>query len=181
MSMKQGKLVDVVVQCPGEGAKMESKTLYEHVPHEHVTRNVNRVAETEQMSASFNRKIAVGMTHLFSSMWTFWIIVFWIALWVTESFLVPTFTDKMPWPMLLALASVPQLPLMIVIMVGQSVLGRKQELQAEEAFLTTQKTYHDIEQMMLHLDKQDEAILQILTRLEQLPAPKTVKKTEVVK
>ena len=62
----------------------------------------------------------------------------------------------MPWPLLLCLASVPQLPLMIVIMVGQGLLGRRQELQAEEQYRTTMKMYHDMEQIMAHLEKQDE-------------------------
>jgi hypothetical protein len=46
-----------------------------------------------------------------------------------------------------------------VIMVGQSVLGRKQELQAEEQFNTTMSTYHDIEQIMQHLSAQDTELL----------------------
>ena len=40
---------------------------------------------------------------------------------------------------------------MIVIMVGQGLLGRQQELQAEEQFKTTITSYHDIEQIMEHL------------------------------
>lgn len=47
---------------------------------------------------------------------------------------------------------------------GQNVLGRKSELQADEAYATTMKTYADIEAVMKHLDKQDEKIF----ALEQL-------------
>jgi hypothetical protein len=43
-------------------------------------------------------------------------------------------------------------------MVGQNVLGRKSELQADEAYATTMKTYLDIEAVMKHLDDQDEKI-----------------------
>jgi hypothetical protein len=49
-------------------------------------------------------------------------------------------------------------------MVGQNVLGRKSELQADESYATTMKTYADIEVVLKHLDKQDEKIL----ALEQL-------------
>ena len=48
-----------------------------------------------------------------------------------------------------------QLVLLPVIMVGQNVLGRKAELQADEQFRTTMSTYHDIEQIMQHLSAQD--------------------------
>jgi uncharacterized membrane protein len=51
-----------------------------------------------------------------------------------------------------------------VIMVGQNVLGRKSELQADEAFATTMKSYADIEAVMKHLDEVDEKIY----ALEQL-------------
>jgi hypothetical protein len=44
-------------------------------------------------------------------------------------------------------------------MVGQNVLGRKSELQADEAFNTTMKTYHDIEEIMQHLSAQDAELL----------------------
>lgn len=44
-------------------------------------------------------------------------------------------------------------------MVGQNVLGRKAELQADEQYNTTIKTYHDIEQMMEHLNAQDNELL----------------------
>jgi hypothetical protein len=46
-----------------------------------------------------------------------------------------------------------------IIMVGQNVLGRKSELQADEQFNTTQKSYHDIEQIMQHMAAQDEILL----------------------
>jgi len=52
-----------------------------------------------------------------------------------------------------------QLILLPIIMVGQNVLGRKSELQADEQFNTTQKSYHDIEQMMQHLCAQDAELL----------------------
>ena len=54
-----------------------------------------------------------------------------------------------------------QLVMLPIISVGQSVLGRHAELMAEEQFNTTQKTYTDIEQVMEHLSKQDEKIIQI--------------------
>ncbi len=127
-------------------------------PHPHRPRNVNALFEAEQTAASLNQHVAVGMTKLFSSMTTFWLIAAWIVLWIAANATLAHF-DPLPWPLLLCLASVPQLPLMIVIMVGQGLLGRRQELQAEEQFKTTQKTYHDIEQVMTHMCTQDEELL----------------------
>ena len=132
--------------------------LFQHHPFPHKPRNVNLVHEAEKKEAGFNQKIAIGMTTLFQSMWTFWAILAWIVLWILLN-LLPFAWDRLPWPLLLCLASVPQLPLMIVIMVGQGLLGRKQELQSEEQYQTTMKTYHDLTEVMEHLAAQDAELL----------------------
>ena len=135
------------------------RTLFQHTPAtQRPPRNVNLVFEAEKAAASFNQKVAIGMTSVFQAMPTFWLIMTWIVLWILANATIVHF-DPLPWPLLLTLASVPQLPLMIVIMVGQGLLGRKQELQSEEQFNTTMKTYHDIEQMMEHLTAQDNEML----------------------
>jgi uncharacterized membrane protein len=132
--------------------------LFRSSPAPHKPVNVNLVFEAEQAAGNFNQKVAIGMTKVFSAMPTFWVILLWIVLWIAANATIVHF-DPLPWPLLLCLASVPQLPLMIVIMVGQGLLSRQQELQAEEQYKTTMKTYHDIEQIMAHLSSQDEAIL----------------------
>jgi uncharacterized membrane protein len=133
-------------------------SLFEHMPHVHVPRNVNLIVEAEQAAGNFNQKVAVGMTKIFQAMPTFWLILSWIVLWILVNATILSF-DPLPWPLLLTLASVPQLPLMIVIMVGQGLLGRKQELLAEEQFNTTKESYHDIEEILAHLSAQDEELL----------------------
>lgn len=135
-----------------------TSALFHHQPHLHQPRNVNLIHEAEKAAAGFNQRVAVGMTQVFQSMITFWIILAWIVGWILLNFL-PLAWDRLPWPLLLCLASVPQLPLMIVIMVGQGLLGRKQELQADEQFRTTMSTYHDIEEIMKHLAAQDAELL----------------------
>ena len=134
------------------------RVLFVHHLHPHLPRNVNLVHAAEQQAGGFNTHVAVGMTNVFQAMPTFWLILAWIVLWIAVNATILRF-DPLPWPLLLALASVPQLPLMIVIMVGQGLLGRKQELMSEEQFNTTQKIYHDMEQSMQHLSAQDDELL----------------------
>lgn len=138
-----------------------SSALFHHEPHQHKPRNVNVLHEAEKAAGGFNQKVAVGMTGIFQAMPTFWLIITWIVLWIIWNAVAVASLrfDPLPWPLLLALASVPQLPLMIVIMVGQGLLGRKQELQSDEQFRTTMSTYHDIEQIMQHLVAQDTELL----------------------
>ncbi len=132
--------------------------IFQHVPHPHMPRNVNVIFAAEQAAGNFNQKVATGMTAVFQAMPTFWLIMIWIVTWIVTNATILSF-DPLPWPLLLALASVPQLPLMIVIMVGQGLLGRKQELQSDEQFNTTQKTYSDLCQVMDHLSAQDAELL----------------------
>ena len=141
--------------------------LFHHQPRQHQPRNVNLVHEAEKAAGGFNQKVAVRMTSIFQAMATFWLILTWIIIWIVGNATIWSF-DKLPWPLLLCLASVPQLPLMIVIMVGQGLLGRKQELQADEQFHTTISTYHDIEQIMQHLSAQDAELLRHARMLVQL-------------
>ena len=52
-----------------------------------------------------------------------------------------------------------QLVMLPVIMVGQGEIGKHQEMVSEQSF-------HDIEQIMAHLDAQDQKILTILQRFD---------------
>jgi uncharacterized membrane protein len=134
------------------------RKLFIHTPHLHATRNVNLIHEAELAAGDFNQKVAVRLTTIFQAMPTFWLIVAWFVLWIGANATIAHF-DPIPWPLLLTLASIPQLPLMVVIMVGQGLLGRKQELQSEEQFNTTENTYDDIKQVMQHLSAQDDELL----------------------
>lgn len=157
----QGETTSTTAQpeaAPSTPLHHHTHVLFHHEGHQHQPRNINLIHEAEKAAGSFNQKVAVGMTNLFQSMITFWVILFWIVGWILLNFL-PFGWDRLPWPLLLCLASVPQLPLMIVIMVGQGLLGRKQELQADEQFHTTMSTYHDIEEIMKHLAAQDAELL----------------------
>ena len=116
--------------------------LYKHKLHPHKPVNSNDRFTSEQIG--FNAKLAVWLTQHVGSMWTAYLFtvicfiglgailgwlpntLYWIIKWLTSSFL--------------------SLTILPIIMVGQNILGRKSEMQADEQFKTTQKTYHDIEE-----------------------------------
>ena len=151
-------------------AGVQKPRLFQHVPHPHIPHNVNLLHAAEKAAGGFNDQIAVGMTKLFSSMPMFWVIVVWMIIWIAGNLTLLHF-DPAPFPLLLLLINLPQLALMIVIMVGQGLLGRHQEIQAEEQFATTQKSFSDIEQIIEHLGRQDEELLKhtaILTAIAQM-------------
>jgi ABC-type multidrug transport system fused ATPase/permease subunit len=134
-----------------------TSALFEHEHHPYQPRNVNLMHEAEQKAAGINKRIAVGLTKTVGTMWTAYTfgalavvglmaiigllspIVALLVVWISQTFL--------------------QLTLLPIIMVGQNVLGRKSELQADEQFNTTMSSYNDIEQVMQHLSAQDAELL----------------------
>ena len=139
-------------------------SLYQHKPHPHKPQNVNQLHQAEL--ASVNQRLAVNLTRWIGSMPCAYLfslvsfvgllgllgvlpeIVYQLEQWFSSQFL--------------------QLVLLSVIMVGQAILSRKQELQSDEQFSTTNKIYHDIEQIIQHQSAQDEELLKQSKILEDI-------------
>jgi uncharacterized membrane protein len=65
-----------------------------------------------------------------------------------------------------------QLILLPLILVGQNLQGRHAELRAQHDYETNIKAEKEIEAILLHLEKQDEIMLDILKRIENLEITK---------
>lgn len=149
--------------------------LFEHKKHPHIPINVNDLHAAEQRVAGINTKIAVTLTRWVGSMTCAWVFtgIAIIGLFGLLGLLNPFIFLLMQWLSQQFL----QLVLLSIIMVGQAVLGHKQELQAEEQFNFTEKSYHDIEQIMKHLEAQDSELLRqsqmIRTILDRIAAKET--------
>lgn len=61
-----------------------------------------------------------------------------------------------------------QLIFLPLIMVGQNLQGRYTEIRAQHDFETNVKAEKEIETILLHLEKQDQIMIQILHKLEKL-------------
>lgn len=144
-------------------AKNDFQLLYRHIPHPHKPRNIIEAHKEERAKGGlykrFNEKSAVLLTRIFQTMGLFWTLNLFLLIWMGGNSIGIWHFDPMPFPLLLFLWNIPQLPLLPLLAIGQGILGRRQELQAEEQFNTTMKTYHDIEQVMQHLAAQDEELL----------------------
>jgi ABC-type multidrug transport system fused ATPase/permease subunit len=143
-----------------------TSALFDHEHHPYQPRNVNLLHEAEQKAAGVNTRIAVALTKSVGTMWTAYTfmglavvgllailgllspIVALLVVWISQTFL--------------------QLSLLPIIMVGQNVLGRKAELQADEQFNTTMSSYNDIENIMQHLSAQDAELLRHTRMLTHL-------------
>ena len=137
--------------------------LFHREPHQHQPRNVNEVQKAEQQG--FNTRLAVWLTRNVGTMACAYLFAV-----IGISGLVGAFTNNAS--LVLIFGSISsyflQLVLLPVILVGGNVLNRHQELQSEETFQTSQHSFHDIEQIMLHLCAQDAELLRQAKMLEHL-------------
>lgn len=137
--------------------------LFEHKMHPHKPVNVNEKHKQEQQG--INDRIAVFLTKSVGNMWCAYLFTG-----IGVGAVVGAITGNI----LLALtfgsvsSNFLQLVLLPVIMVGQNVINRKQELQSDEQFQTTNKIYHDIEQIIRHQTAQDEELLRQTSMLVEI-------------
>ena len=107
-----------------------------HVPHPHIARRKKQAAQTTDEHVGFNGWLAALITKGFGSMWAFYVLVVWMFAWMflaTIGFWIFKF-DKYPFTFLLFLSNLVQLWALPVLAVGQQVLSRASDKQAQQTF-----------------------------------------------
>ena len=135
--------------------------------HRKSIRNVN-VEHKENLSRI--NKIALQITEHVGSMGFFIIVFSWTVTWLSWNIIGPSHLRFDPYPafvLWLFISNMIQIFLMPLIMVGQNLQSKHAEIRAEEDFTINKKAELEIETIVMHLENQNEMILQILKRLEQ--------------
>lgn len=164
---------EAVAPAPAPGS-----ALYRHSAHMHQPRNVNHVHRKEQEAAGFNTRVAVWLTKNVGTMQCAYVFAG-----IGIGSLVGVATGNVVLAAVFGSISsyFLQLVLLPILSVGQNVLGRHQELQADEMFKTSQRSFNDIEEIMAHLSAQDEELLRqtrLLLQLAGQPAPEVAQAEE---
>ncbi len=113
--------------------------------------------------------LAFYVTEKVGTMGFFFIVTGWTLAWLAWNTLAPEQFRFDPYPafvLWLFLSNFIQLIFLPLIMVGQNLQGRHAETRAENDFNINIKAEREIETILLHLESQDELILQILHHLE---------------
>jgi uncharacterized membrane protein len=135
-------------------------------------RNVNQTHK-EQLSAL--DRLALWITDRVGSMGFFFLIFGWTVSWLGWNTLAPVHLRFDPFPafvLWLFISNMIQIFLMPLIMVGQNLQSRHAELRAEQDFEINKKAETEVETILKHLENQNELILQILQKIEQLEKSK---------
>lgn len=129
--------------------------LHVHSAKPHTVQNANVVQAAERQD--INSRVAVWLTSHVGTMLTAYVfmVLAFIGLFGVLNVLPPIAYVLIAW---LSQTFI-QLVLLPIIMVGQNVLNRKSEIQADEQFHIVQNTEHDEEQNIQHLGKQDHELL----------------------
>lgn len=134
--------------------------------------NVNKVHKD---GLSNLEKLGLFVTERVGTMGFFFIILTWTVLWLGWNVLAPKSYRFDPYPafvLWLFISNLIQIHLMPLIMVGQNVQSKHEELRAEHDYETDKKAEKEVETILLHLENQQKLIIEILKKLEQLEGQK---------
>ena len=115
-------------------------------------------------------KTAVWITEHVGSMGFFIIIFMWTIVWLSWNTLAPAQLRFDPYPAFvfwLFISNMIQIFLMPLIMIGQNIQSKHSEILAEEDFAINKKAEVEIETILLHLENQNELIIQILKHIQE--------------
>lgn len=143
------------------------KTL-EKINQEYPVKNVN-ITHREKLSKL--DKLAIIVTNKIGTMGFFLIIFTWTILWLSWNILSPKELRFDPYPafvLWLFISNLIQLHLLPLLMIGQNIQGKHAELRAEHDFETDKKAEKEIETILVHLENQQNLMLEILKKIEQL-------------
>ena len=128
-------------------------------------RNVNVL---HKESLSLLETFAVKLTDDVGSIGFFLIIFGWTILWLGWNTIAPKEWRFDPFPafvLWLFISNVIQIFLMPLIMIGQNLQGRHAENRAESDFEVNVRAEKEIEVILLHLEHQNELIMEILKNI----------------
>jgi uncharacterized membrane protein len=147
---------------------MESHTPYPWIEE----RAKSGVPLTTNEQIGFNGRLAVFITNMFGSMWAFYVLVVWMFGWMLLASLGIGLFSKDPYPFvfLLFLSNLVQLFALPILAVGQQVLSRASDKQAEQ-------TYKDAE-AILKIQDEMHRLIEINNRLTQEIHTATLSKTK---
>lgn len=116
-------------------------------------------------------RLALAVTEKIGTMGFFFIIAGWTFLWLGWNVIAPVNLRFDPFPafvLWLFISNLIQLHLMPLLMIGQNLQGKHAEIRAENDYEVNKKAEKEIETILLHLENQQNLILEVLRRIEQL-------------
>ncbi|MGK4579063.1 DUF1003 domain-containing protein [Kitasatospora sp. HPMI-4] len=134
-------------------------SLLESSPHPWIERHrVQPPPQAIDQVTGVNGRIAAWLTQRLGSMWAFYIAAGTQVVWIGMALLGLQRFDPYPFAFMSFLSTLAQLIFMIVIMVGQDVLGQAGDRRSEQTLLDAEAVLHECRRMKARLVAQDRVI-----------------------
>jgi uncharacterized membrane protein len=134
-------------------------SLLESRPHPWIERHrVQSPPQARDEAVGRNDRIAAWLTGRLSSVWAFYLAVASQVVWIVLAQTRVQRFDRYPFPFMCFLSTLAQLLFMIIIMVGQDVLGRAGDRRSEQTFLDAEAILYECRRMKARLVAQDRII-----------------------
>jgi uncharacterized membrane protein len=131
-------------------------SLLEWSPHPWIERHrVQPPPQAIDQAVTVNRRIAAWLTERLGTMWAFYLAAATQIVWVVLAETGVQRFDRYPFAFMSFLSTLAQLIFMIVIMVGQDVLGQAADRRSEQTFLDAKAILHECRRMKARLTAQD--------------------------
>jgi uncharacterized membrane protein len=139
-------------------------SLVESRPHPWIgLHRVEEPARASDQAVSVNGRLAAWLTRRMGSMWAFYAAAVFQVAWIGLAQAQVLRFDPYPFSFLLFLSSLVQLVFMLVITVGQEVLGQVADRRSEQTFLNGEAILYESVRMQEHLTAQDRLIESLCT------------------
>lgn len=113
---------------------------------------------------------ALWITSHVGTMGFFFVIFFWTIIWLGWNVLGPKELQFDPYPAFvfwLFISNLVQIFLMPLIMIGQNLQGEHAERRAQADFEVNRKAEGEIENILIHLENQNDTLEEILSKLNK--------------
>jgi uncharacterized membrane protein len=144
------------------------QTSIEKIKQEFPVKNVN---VTHRSKLSRLDKVAILVTEKIGTMGFFLVILAWTITWLSWNILAPKELRFDPYPafvLWLFISNLIQLHILPLLLIGQNIQGKHAQLRAEHDFATDKKAEKEIEAILVHLENQQNLMLEIVKKIEKL-------------
>ena len=140
---------------------------FQHVPHPHIAaRRKTGPPKTTDEHVGFNGRVALILTTVVGTMWCAYAFAVLALVALPSAISAGSSLALVTW----ISQTFIQLVMLSVIMVGQNILGRASDKRAEMTYNDADATFHEAEQIQVHLAQQDLALNQMLDKVAALEA-----------
>jgi uncharacterized membrane protein len=142
-----------------DAALSRGVSLLETSAHPWIERHrVQQPPQALDQAVSVNGRIAAWLTRRLGSMQAFYLAAATQVIWITSAQAGIQRFDPYPFAFMTFLSTLAQLIFMLVIMVGQDVLGRAADRRSEQTYLDAEAILHECRRMKARLSAQDRVI-----------------------